>query len=82
MRYRRANTAGATYFFTVNLADRSNTLLIDAIDVLREAMRAVQQRHPFHIDAIVVLPDHLHTIWKLPADWGGDINHAGVFGES
>ncbi len=68
MRYRRANTAGATYFFTVNLADRSNTLLIDAIDVLREAMRAVQQRHPFHIDAIVVLPDHLHTIWTLPAD--------------
>jgi hypothetical protein len=34
MRYRRANTAGATCFFTVNLADRSSALLVDAVDVL------------------------------------------------
>ena len=68
MRYRRANAAGGTYFFTVNLADRSSTLLIDAVDILRDAMRRVQQRHPFHIDAIVILPDHLHAIWTLPPD--------------
>jgi putative transposase len=66
MRYRRANIAGGTYFFTVNLADRSSTLLIDKIDILRGAMRAVQHRHPFYIDAIVILPDHLHAIWTLP----------------
>lgn len=66
MRYRRANTAGGTYFFTVNLADRSSTLLVDAVDVLRDVVRLVQQRHPFHIDATVVLPDHLHAIWTLP----------------
>jgi putative transposase len=68
MRYRRANIAGATYFFTVNLADRSSTLLVDAIDALRNAMKTVQRRHPFYIDAIVVLPDHLHAIWTLPAN--------------
>ncbi|HEX7634706.1 MAG TPA: transposase [Noviherbaspirillum sp.] len=68
MRYRRDNIAGGTYFFTVNLAQRSSTLLIDAIDILRDAMRLVQRRHPFHIDAIVILPDHLHTIWTLPPD--------------
>jgi putative transposase len=66
MRYRRANTAGATYFFTVNLADRSSALLVDAVDVLRDAVRLVQRRHPFHIDAMVVLPDHLHALWTLP----------------
>lgn len=67
MRYRRANIAGGTYFFTVNLADRSSSLLIEQVDVLRATMRAVQQRHPFHIDAIVVLPDHLHAMWTLPS---------------
>jgi putative transposase len=66
MRYRRANVAGATYFFTVNLAVRSNTLLVDYVAALREAVRIVKQRHPFHIDAFVVLPDHLHAIWTLP----------------
>ena len=24
------------------------------------------QKHPFEINAIVILPDHLHTIWTLP----------------
>ncbi|HVK95569.1 MAG TPA: transposase [Noviherbaspirillum sp.] len=71
MRYRRATTRGGTYFFTVNLADRSSTLLVDGIDALRDAMRTVQQRHPFHIDAIVVLPDHLHAIWTLPENDAG-----------
>ena len=66
MRYRRADVAGATYFFTVNLAERRRTLLTDHIDTLRTAMRDVKQRHPFHIDALVILPDHLHCVWTLP----------------
>jgi putative transposase len=33
-----------------------------------QAFRYLKQRHPFHIDAIVVLPDHLHCIWTLPDD--------------
>lgn len=65
--YRRIYTPGATWFFTVNLAERNNnTLLIDKINPLRQAFRYVKQRHPFHIDAIVVMPDHLHTLWTLP----------------
>jgi len=68
MRYRRANTPGRTYFFTVNLADRSSRLLVDRIDDLRTNVRLVKQRHPFEIRAWVVLPDHLHAIWTLPAD--------------
>lgn len=66
--YRRAFVPGATYFFTVNLADRRKTLLVDHIDLLRNAVRYTRQRHPFVIDAMVVLPDHLHAIWTLPSD--------------
>jgi len=66
MRYRRANTPGATYFFTVNLANRKSCLLTEHMDVLRNAMRKIRQSHPFDIIAMVVLPDHLHSIWRLP----------------
>jgi REP element-mobilizing transposase RayT len=41
-------------------------LLVDYIDLLRQAFRYVRRRHPFDIEAIVVLPDHLHAIWMLP----------------
>ena len=55
MRYRRANVEGGTYFFTVNLAKRHLCLLVENVNVLRDAVRAVKQRHPFYIDAFVVL---------------------------
>ncbi|WP_069471024.1 REP-associated tyrosine transposase [Candidatus Marithrix sp. Canyon 246] len=65
MQYRRYRVAGGTYFFTVNLADRSSSLLVEHIDLLRDAVREVKCRHPFTIDAIVILPDHIHAIWTL-----------------
>ena len=68
MQYRRANIEGGTYFFTVNLAERDRTWLVDAVDELRMVVKNVKQRHPFHIDAFVVLPDHLHALWTLPAN--------------
>jgi len=64
--YTRALIPGGTFFFTVNLADRSGTLLTGHIVELRESVRKVRDAHPFHIDAMVVLPDHLHAIWTLP----------------
>ena len=64
--YRRARVPGATYFFTVNLRDRKSDLLIREIDLLRETVRATKARHPFHIDAWVVLPEHMHCMWTLP----------------
>jgi putative transposase len=72
MRYRRANTANASWFFTVNLAERNKSLLTENIDLLRAVMRKVKQRHPFIIEAMVILPDHLHAIWTLPE---GDANY-------
>jgi putative transposase len=71
--YRRNFVAGASFFFTANLDDRRQSLLTTHLDVLREAFREIRTRHPFTIDAIVVLPDHLHTIWTLPE---GDADYA------
>jgi len=64
--YRRWRVSGGSYFFTVNLLNRKRALLVDYIDALRDAFRHVRSNHPYHIDAIVVLPDHLHCIWTLP----------------
>ena len=66
--YRRNRIAGGSYFFTVNLADRSATLLTDHVNLLRGAFQTIRDRHPFTIDAIAILPDHLHTMWTLPPD--------------
>lgn len=66
MQYRRHYHKGASYFFTINIADRSSDLLIENIDLLRKAFKTVKQRHPFYIDAIVILPDHIHMVCTMP----------------
>jgi putative transposase len=58
--------AGTSWFFTVNLLDRRQRLLVKHIDRLREAVRETRRRFPFEIDAMVVLPDHIHAVWTLP----------------
>lgn len=67
MHYRRAIVPGGTFFFTL-VTDRRRPILAtaEAVDVLRNAFRSVRQSRPFEIDAIVVMPDHLHCIWTLP----------------
>jgi len=65
--YRRASVPGATWLFTVNLAERKgNRLLVEEIVALRNAFRSVRDDHAFRVDAVVILPDHLHCIWTLP----------------
>jgi len=66
MKYRRMFQPGACYFFTVATEGRK-PLLLDHIQRLRAAFRLLKTRYPFEIDAIVILPDHLHTVWQLPA---------------
>jgi putative transposase len=74
VRYRRNFIPGGTYFFTVTLADRTSSALVDNVTALRMAFRIARQERPFTIDAIVILPDHLHTIWTLPS---GDSDFSG-----
>lgn len=57
---------GGTYFFRVNLFDRRTSALVTHTDALRDAVRKVRERRPFHIDAWVVLPEHMHAMWTLP----------------
>ena len=64
--YRRNLLPGGTFFFTVTLADRHARWLTLHINLLRSAFREVRAQQPFTIEAIVVLPDHLHTMWTLP----------------
>lgn len=64
--YRRNRVQNGCYFFTVNLVDRTSHLLIDHVDTLRSAFAETRRRHHFAIDAIVVLPDHIHAVWTLP----------------
>ena len=69
MHYRRAIVPGGTFFFTLVTYRRRPILASDeAIGALRDAFRSVRHSRPFDIDAIVVMPDHLHCIWTLPPD--------------
>ncbi|MEE4114064.1 MAG: transposase [Desulfobacteraceae bacterium] len=76
--YRRHRVLGGTYFFTVAIAHRRLDLLVRHIDVLKEALRREMLRAPFEILAFVVLPVHLHAVWRLPegdADYSGRWRH-------
>ncbi|PCI64039.1 MAG: hypothetical protein COB38_13115 [Gammaproteobacteria bacterium] len=72
--YRRNFIEGGTYFFTVTLFNRSLSLLTDFSGELRESFKACKIKYPFKIDAIVVLPEHLHCILTLPEN---DCNYSG-----
>ena len=72
--YRRNILPGGTFFFTVTLADRHSRALVEQIAPLRQAFEVARAERPFTIDAIVILPDHLHAILTLPendADFPG-----------
>jgi len=66
--YRRNYIAGGTFFFTVALRDRSSDLLVRHVELLRECVAEMKRARPFDIDAMVVMPDHLHAVWTLPPD--------------
>lgn len=74
MQYRRARTEGGTYFFTVVTDRRRRFLCVEEnIQLLRSIFVEIKQEHPFVIDAIIILPNHLHCLWTLPA---GDVDYS------
>ena len=68
MQYRRADVKGGAYFFTVNLVERKKSLLIDEVELFKATINKVKKDYPLRIDALVILPDHLHSVWTLPVD--------------
>lgn len=67
MHYRRAKQAGGAYFFTLTANGRRPLLtqphLLEALSL---AVAHVKIKHPFVMPAYVILPDHLHVLWRLP----------------
>ena len=65
--YRRAYVPGGTFFFTLVTYRRGGFLCGEqARALLRSCLATCRKRHPFVIDAMVLLPDHLHALWTLP----------------
>ena len=80
MEYRRSNVPGGTFFLTI-VTHRRRPILVRprARPLLRQAFRDVRSRHPFAVEAIVLLPDHLHLLVRLPAgDAGLSIRGGGI----
>jgi putative transposase len=71
--YRRNYKKGGTYFFTIVTGNRAKILCGEMVGVLRACFKDCMQLTPFHMDAIVVLPDHVHCLWTLPE---GDDNYS------
>ena len=59
--YKRVFLNGYSYFITV-VTHRRNMILIENIDILRESFCESKRFYLYEIDAIVILPDHLHMI--------------------
>ncbi len=67
--YRRADSPGGCYFFTVVTYDRRPIFAEEAARAcLRHAWQTVKERKPFEITALCLLPEYLHCIWRLPPD--------------
>jgi putative transposase len=67
--YRRAYEPGGRFFFTL-VSDRRQPIFLDpaARDALREAIELVASQRPFELAAIVLMPEHLHCLWRLPEE--------------
>jgi putative transposase len=65
--YRRAYIPGGMFFFTL-VTERRAAIFAEARarSLLRQAIVSCRVRWPFRIEAIVLLPEHLHAIWSLP----------------
>ena len=74
MDYRRSTQPGGNFFFTLVTHQRQKILTEESnIARINEAVKREMAKRPFTIEAFVLLPDHLHTMWKLPA---GDHNYS------
>ncbi len=67
MKYRRYFELGGTYFFTLVTYHRKNIFSNkNHILLFIESLNNTRLKHPFDLLAYIILPDHIHMIWKLP----------------
>jgi putative transposase len=64
--YRRLYILVETYFFTLVSYHRKPIFADDErVEQLRRSFRQIKTKRPFDLLAAVVLPDHLHCLWRL-----------------
>jgi len=79
--YRRLYRQQGGYFFTVVTYNRKKILIQpDNLIRLRQSFRYIMKKLPFKMDAVVILPDHIHCIWRLPSDDDDFSTHRITFG--
>jgi putative transposase len=72
--YRRWYQPGGSYFFTIVTYRREPIFASpECVEQLRVAVRTVQNQWSFDVVGAVVLPDHIHFVWTLPA---GDASYS------
>jgi len=59
--YKRIFMDGHSYYITV-VTHQRNPILIENISLLRESFRLSKEKYPYIINAVVIMPDHLHMI--------------------
>lgn len=65
--YRRWFVPGGSFFFTIVVNGRRPLFGDpDAVSLLGQKMRHCLAEWPVTVNAMVLLPDHLHAIWTLP----------------
>ncbi|MBV9575221.1 MAG: transposase [Gammaproteobacteria bacterium] len=65
--YKRFYQSGGYYFFTlVSYHRRPIFVNCENVKYFKDAIDKVKKSYPFFLNAIVILPDHLHCIWRLP----------------
>lgn len=68
MNIRRDYVRHQQYFFTLHTAKHlPHFSSRRSVNVLNGAFQQAMRKYPFEMDAIVILPNHLHCIWTLPA---------------
>ena len=61
MNYRRIYADGYSYYLTLVTHGRK-PILVENIELLRYAFKLSKKKYLYRIDAIVILPDHIHMI--------------------
>ena len=78
--YRRAYVPGGTFFLTLVTFERQRLFAAaENIARLRRALAIVKRERPFEVAAAVIMPDHLHFVWTLPAGDADFSSRAGRF---
>lgn len=69
MPHYRRHYEGRMFFFTLVTYQRRRLFgRPHARALLRGAIGRTRKQRPWRTEAIVLLPDHLHTLWLLPAE--------------